>query len=256
MSKVPASAHRDTAKLAQCYAEVNRWQLDRGMALIDDANPLPGEQVLDIGCGTGELTVELARRVGPDGQVVGIDTSAARLEQARESLPPDCQNLRLEQASATAVSCVAAGSIDLVYSNYVIQWIPNPEAMLDEVARALRPGGRLVSEFPYRLPDLLVDVYRHLPGGDAALAELLFLEAADWQAMVKKRPLQILRLDTPKLRMDHASLDAFFVWLEGSSQGAFSRNDLPDDYRKELQQHYPGAVATPMPAWRVSLRRG
>jgi len=255
MSKTPASSHRDTSELARCYADVNQWQLARGMALIDDAAPLPGEQVLDVGCGTGELTIELARRVGPKGQVIGIDTSTARLEQARQSLPPDCQNLRFEEASASVMSCVAASSIDLIYSNYVIQWVPNPEEMLDEVARVLRPGGRLVSEFPYRLPELLVDVYQHSAGGEAALAELLFLEAADWQAMTMERPFETLRLDTTQLAMDYGSLDAYFIWLEGTSHGAFSADKLPDDYCQELQERYPGAVSTPMPAWRMSLRR-
>ncbi len=68
MPKVPASSHRDTSTLALCYAKINQWQRARGMALMDDAAPLPGEQVLDMGCGTGELTIELARRVGSRGQ--------------------------------------------------------------------------------------------------------------------------------------------------------------------------------------------
>ena len=70
MSKTPASSHRDTSALARCYAEVNQWQLARGMALIDHATPLPGEQVLDDGAKLAILVEKdfacLAPREGED----------------------------------------------------------------------------------------------------------------------------------------------------------------------------------------------
>lgn len=106
--------------------------------LIDLLAPQPGEQVLDLGSGTGELTVELARR---GAQVIGLDASSAMVEEARRKYPQldfrvgDGQALRFQ------------GELDGVFSNATLHWMPRADDVASGVARALRPGGRFVAEF-------------------------------------------------------------------------------------------------------------
>lgn len=100
-------------------------------------NPQPGERILDLGCGTGRLTALIA---ASGAEVIGLDRSAAMVEQARASYPhiefvvSDAANFRLER------------SVDAVFSNATLHWITRPEAPVARVWEALRPGGRFVGE--------------------------------------------------------------------------------------------------------------
>jgi len=100
------------------------------------------EHVLDVGCGDGGLTVELARRVS-NGQVLGIDSSAAMIAHACEAHPEtDHPNLRFRQMDARSIDLPAM--FDLVFSNAALHWVPDHRAFLQGAARALRAGGRLI----------------------------------------------------------------------------------------------------------------
>lgn len=102
------------------------------MALLD---PLPGEKILDLGCGDGALMTELAA-VG--ATVVGTDLSPALATAAH------ARGLPVYVADAEALP--HDGVFDAVFSNAVLHWVPRLDAALTECRRALRPGGRLVVE--------------------------------------------------------------------------------------------------------------
>ncbi len=105
--------------------------------LVRLLGPKPGERILDLGCGTGHLTQEIA---SSGAAVVGIDTSEAMLEKARRNYPA----LRFEQADATEIQF--AEPFDAVFSNAALHWIRPPETVARRVHAALRPGGRFVAE--------------------------------------------------------------------------------------------------------------
>jgi len=110
---------------------------------ITMAQSQPGEQVLDVGCGTGTLAV--ARRVGSTGNVAGIDPSAeqiahARAKAARRHVPVDFQIGVIEQIP------FPDQTFDVVFSTLMMHHLPAPikRQGLAEIARVLKPGGRLV----------------------------------------------------------------------------------------------------------------
>jgi SAM-dependent methyltransferase len=110
-----------------------------------DAGLRRGMRVADLGCGVGLVTAVLAELVGPEGRVVGLDTSAAQLAQARDRLPPGGTNVRFVQASATDTGLPPA-SFDLVYCRFLLLHLPEPERALREMWTLLKPGGILVCE--------------------------------------------------------------------------------------------------------------
>ena len=114
-----------------------------GSAAQERAKVAKGERVLDVGCGTGQTTLQLAQRVGPSGSVLGVDISTPMLELARERVKKaGLTNVRFENADAQTHS-LPAGAFDLCFSRFGVMFFLDPVAAFANLARALRPGGRL-----------------------------------------------------------------------------------------------------------------
>ena len=100
-----------------------------------------GDRVLDLACGTGSLTRDLARRVGPQGFVLGVDFSREML-RAAEKRPVDQVEYRL--GDATKLDFIVSGAFDAATIAYGARNIPDLDALFAEMARAVRPGGKIV----------------------------------------------------------------------------------------------------------------
>jgi len=103
----------------------------------------PGEHVLDIGCGAGMDTLVAAQMVGTGGTVTGIDMTPAMVAKARRSVAETgLAQVTIVEGSAEDLPFESA-SFDVVISNGVIDLIPDKDAVFSEIARVLRPGGRI-----------------------------------------------------------------------------------------------------------------
>ena len=105
----------------------------------------PGEAVLDVGCGTGTLAMEVARRVGRAGRVAGIDPGTQQIARARRSAAR--RNLPIEfQIGVIEQLAFPDQTFDVVFSTLMMHHLPAPlkRQGLAEIARVLKPGGRLV----------------------------------------------------------------------------------------------------------------
>jgi arsenite methyltransferase len=103
----------------------------------------PGEQVVDVGCGAGIDSLIAARMVGASGAVVGVDMTPAMLDRGRASAERGgFSNVRFHEGLAESLP-VADGWADVVISNGVLNLFPDKFAGLCEMARVLKPAGRL-----------------------------------------------------------------------------------------------------------------
>ncbi len=132
----------DSPELVSLFDEAPLWSARFGMLLLDHLELRPGLTVLDIGSGTGFPLFELAHVHGPSTQVIGLDPWAAALRRADFKRQMYGLNAILLVGDGEAVP-LAAESVDLVVSNLGINNFAQPEAVLAECRRVLRPGGRL-----------------------------------------------------------------------------------------------------------------
>jgi trans-aconitate methyltransferase len=123
---------------AKLYDGKHSFVWKHGASLVELLAPLPGERILDLGCGTGHLTAQIA---AAGAAVLGIDSSPPMVEEARANFP----DLRFEVHDARQLAF--ADPFDAVFSNAVLHWIVEAESVVRGVVRALRPGGRFVVEF-------------------------------------------------------------------------------------------------------------
>ena len=126
-----------------------------------------GNRVIDVGCGCGETTIKLAKRVGPKGHVTGVDISAPMLARARERADTRLP-LNFVLADAT-VYPFEPGRADVVTSRFGVMFFAEPAVSFVNIRKALRPGGRLVFacwQEPRRNPWMMLPLqsaYKHVP---------------------------------------------------------------------------------------------
>ncbi|MDO9315394.1 MAG: methyltransferase domain-containing protein [Burkholderiaceae bacterium] len=115
-------------------------QLKVGCALVDRMGLRPGQRVLELGCGIGLLAEHLVERVGPNGEVLGLDAMPLRVQIAHQR---GRHNLRFQVGDPSALRRFGAGSFDAIVANGVLHTWPDATAALTECARLLAPGGCL-----------------------------------------------------------------------------------------------------------------
>lgn len=125
----------------QKYRQASRHQQAWGDGLISVMDLTGSEDVLDLGCGDGTLTAKIAALV-PDGSVLGVDASAGMLSSAKEL---GRENLAFRQLDINALDFDS--EFDIIFSNAALHWVADHEALLKNVYRALRPGGRIYWNF-------------------------------------------------------------------------------------------------------------
>lgn len=124
------------------------FQLDdrRGDIILGPVGVQEGETVVDFGCGPGFVAAQLARLAGPGGHVHAIDVNEAFVARAREVADASGRGSRITVHHATDERVpLADGSADRAYAKNVLEYVPDAVAVLTELHRVLRPGGRMVA---------------------------------------------------------------------------------------------------------------
>ena len=135
--------------------------------LIDRARVKAGERIIDVGCGSGAVSIALAQQVGPSGHVMGIDISGPMLARARQTAPAGLP-VDFVLADATVYPFEPA-SVDLLVSRFGVMFFADPALSFANMRKALKPSGRLAfacwrepRENPFFMAPLQA-VYKHVP---------------------------------------------------------------------------------------------
>src|SRR5258707_4644091 len=128
----------DTDWNVSLYDQKHAFVFEYGKGVISLLEPKAGETILDLGCGTGHLAKSIA---DAGARVVGMDSSASMVEAAQTAYPD------IEFLVADARNFSFPTRFDAVFSNATLHWVPEAESVVQCIARALKPGGRFVTEF-------------------------------------------------------------------------------------------------------------
>jgi trans-aconitate methyltransferase len=150
---------------ASLYDNRHAFVFEHAADLLNLLQPMPGERVLDLGCGTGHLTAKIAEA---GLSVVGIDASQEMVDQARRNYR------QIEFQVADARDYRTGDPFDVVFSNAALHWVKPAEAAVKTIAAVLKPGGRFVAELGGR-----GNVQQILAGLNLAVQSVLGHEVGD-----------------------------------------------------------------------------
>ncbi|SEV99553.1 Ubiquinone/menaquinone biosynthesis C-methylase UbiE [Aliiroseovarius sediminilitoris] len=210
--------------------------------LIAAAQLQPGEQVLDVACGTGIVARLAARHVAPTGTVTGADINPGMIAEAKRACE-DFPNIDWHEADAAALP-MPDDSFDVVLCQMGLQFFPAKLPTLKEMRRVLRPGGRVLVNTPGPMPALFSvirdAVSRYVGPKSAGFLDAVFsvhdpdeytelLRSAGFRHMNVRRAEKALELPPPG--------DFLWQYLQSTPIGADVFNKTDADERATLEAH-------------------
>lgn len=246
-------------------------------AVLALAAPQPGERALDVGCGTGALTVRVAEAVAPDGGVVGLDVSEPMAALARTRAAEAGVPVEVVVADAQTGAVAAHGPFDLLVSRFGVMFFDDPVAAFTNLAGALSPGGRVAFacwQGYERNPWMSVPMdaaLEHLPPEPVlppgAPGPFAFGDREHVQAVLERAGLADVRVEAFEgelLLAGGGSVEDAYAFLENTSLGRrLLQQDDPEvgdrverSVRGALQAHARSdGVTLGFATWLVSARR-
>lgn len=207
----------------------------------------PNMKVVDLGCGTGELTSKLANAL-PGSDVLGIDSSPQMLEKTQGWAKSGLQFLLADQANLT-------GTWDLIFSNAALQWSEDHKELIPRLFHCLNPGGQIAAQVPSNHNHISHQVYREVASQEPfsralkgynrqspvlsieAYASLLFQEQAQEITVFEKVYPHILQ--NAAAVVDWISGTALVPYFERLGDGL--RYEFLDAIRKRMQKELPAS---------------
>jgi SAM-dependent methyltransferase len=248
-----------------------------GLAAIDAAAPRQGERVLDVGCGCGPTTLELARRVGAAGSVSGVDISRPMLAEARRRAAGTVGAAIDFTAADAQTHAFEAGAFDLIFSRFGVMFFEDPRAAFANLHRALRTGGRLAFacwQEPGRNPWMVVPAAaaaKHIalppPADPHAPGPFAFADAERVRGIIESAGFERVSVEPIERTMligAGLDLDRILDFVVQMGPAAVALRDattevaaaVRESIREAVKPHYDGTgLRMDAAAWCVTARR-
>ncbi len=222
----------------QDYARNSAAQQGWASALIARLNLKGSEAILDVGCGDGKITAELAKAAS-EGFVLGVDNNAAFVDYAQAQYPsPVWSNLRFEPMDARHLNYHR--KFDLIFSNAVLHWVDDHPAFLVGCASLLKPGGKLIMSCggTGNAADMVAVLEQRirLPQWAGYYADFtfpyFFYAPTDYARWLPQAGLQPTRVELVKKDMIHQGRDDLAGWIRTTWMPYTHR--VPEDLRERF----------------------
>ncbi|MBM7646087.1 trans-aconitate methyltransferase [Scopulibacillus daqui] len=216
---------------AKLYDESASFVSQLGKGVIELLNPKQGEQILDLGCGTGDLTYEISKA----GAIpLGIDSASSMIEAAKNKYPT------LDFLVKDALTYKASKPFDAVFSNAVLHWIKNPSKVIETVWHALKSGGRFVCEFGGKgNVEMIIDSISSVLSGYGISASernpWYYPSIGEYSTLLENQGFRVtyaLHFDRPTKLND--GVNGLNNWLDMFTNDFFY--DIPGSEKKEIYQ--------------------
>ena len=208
------------------------------MFIQTDVCPQTGDAVLDLGCGTGELSAYLAELVGPEGKVVAVDPDKERILLAQQSFSK-VKNLSFVEGSASNFPGIGSHSYDIVFSNQVIHWIPDKQEVFKNMFESLKSGGKIAARYIEHLPSFVVSAYKQLNPENTERLCGMFQgeERATIEQYCSSAGFCIIKsYDLLSSQLVFQSIDSLLKWIWTLTHGVFNPKLVNEE---RLQKYYP-----------------
>ena len=207
-------------------------QMEGGKLFIQSSvNPQPGDAILDLGCGTGELSAYLAQLVEPEGFVVGVDPDVKRLNLAKAT-HRDIKNLSFVEGNSDNFDGMGSAKYDIIFLNQVLHWIPDQQRAIKNMFSSLKEGGKIAVRYT-----------DHFPPYIATALEVLTPEIEE---RVKKSPCHVDKVIVDRIcvtegfeivescyvndiKVEFQSVDAYLKWLWSTFHGNVDQNLVTEE---------------------------
>lgn len=204
---------------AEAYSQSSSQQKKWGRELLAKLELRGDERLLDIGCGDGKLTEEIARLL-PRGSALGIDSSPEMIDFARESFPRE-RFPNLDWMVVDARELPFTDEFDVVFSNAVLHWIPDQQAVLAGIRRSLKPGGRALLQMAGRgnaayvaeamIGRMMADGWRDCFRGFSL--PFAFMGPEEYEPLLREAGLAPLRVELIPKDMVHQGREGIAAWI-------------------------------------------
>lgn len=211
-----------------------------GKSLIELLAPRQNEKILDLGCGTGDLTFQIAES---GAKVTGVDYSASMIEAARKKYPG------LEFAISNGESFTTEESYDAVFSNAALHWMKDAHGVVRSIHQALKPGGRFVAEFGGKgnvetIIQAIYEVFEEEYGIDAStLNPWYFPSIGEYALLLEEHGFKVdymRHYDRPtKLSDNKEGLNGWLANFGGDFLNGFSEEEKAALYAKVTERLVP-----------------
>ncbi len=231
---------------AEAYRKSSTAQWEWGRELIERLRLRGDESVLDIGCGDGKLTVEIAR-LAPRGYVVGLDSSPEMIYFARRNFPSE-RYPNLVWVLMDAEQMNFNGVFDLVFSNSALHWIKDQLSVLKKIKRSLKPSGRVMLRLAGKgnaleVVEVLLDLFRngkwveYFHGFQSPYA---FCGPEEYEAWLREAGLRPLRVELTPKQMTQPGSEGLAAWIRTTWLPLTQRipGELREDFIRDLVEGY------------------
>ena len=222
------------------YQNRHSFVWEYGSSIVADLlNPQPGETILDIGCGSGELTNQISES-GPNIATIGIDADPNMIQRATEKF----SNSKFYQADVTNLELLdlddeLPSQVDAIFSNAALHWVKDePEKAVSSMSKALKSGGRFVVEFGgkgnvHEIVSAALKV-QGLDPDDSGNNPWYFPSIGEYSSILEQNKIEVLSAtlyDRPTLLED--GKNGMKNWLLMFGDGLFSSKEYKPDTEKE-----------------------